>query len=134
MIDIFSETVPLYSSFTPQEKEIAQEAYDKKNIIGLKMFQRELLSTWEEHDTKIKQTLFDEYKKRTGRHVTQDIKGTKSILAKIAKRKKIVNDMEYQIVNDYLSDNIEDYSKDNIEQWNALLNEYTSHSPKTNFT
>ncbi|MDJ1506768.1 hypothetical protein [Xanthocytophaga agilis] len=131
MIDVSSEVKNWHISVTLHRKEIAQDAYNKKNTIGLGMLQRQLLGSWEEcENPKLKQALFDEYKKRTGRNATQDIRGNKSILAKIAKRKKIVNDMEYDIVNDYLSDNIEDYEKqkEEVTQWNLLLSQYTVYS------
>ncbi|MDJ1471115.1 hypothetical protein [Xanthocytophaga flava] len=47
MIDIYSELSTEHISFALHRKEIAQEAYNQKNTIGLGMLQRQLLGSWE---------------------------------------------------------------------------------------
>lgn len=105
-------------------RAILDEMYMNNNIKGIKIFQKDILSGWQEcEQPNLKRKVFEEYKKRLGTNVEDDLESNKDILKKVLKRKIILDLEEYRALHEFVSDNFEDIKK-NMNKINKLIEEF----------
>ncbi len=105
-------------------KDIVTKSLNNNNIKGIILFQKDILSGWQGCESpELKRKIFQEYKKRLGTNVEDDVESYKDIVYKILKRKMILDLEEYRALYDYVSDNFDTVTKQ-INKINKLMQEF----------
>lgn len=127
MLDINSEIIlKAYRINTDmtQYKEMMRDAFNENAFKGIKLFQKNILSSWQECEhPALKRRVFDEYKKSLGTNVEDDVESNRDIVKKVLKRKIILDADEYRALHDHISDNFDEVKK-HINKLNKLIQEF----------